>query len=176
MLNLGVKFSYMATRFFLGFMMLFLSQSIFAQRVLKNNTNRAPLSDKMSNSISGADSLEVHLINYDVPGLEIVSCKNCEVMAKWINGKGELEVVVRNNSTTKSKTATVWVHYWCWKPAYVSSGLKQVAFSERKAVPVLNPGQTINIKFLIQFGYEAQAKSKLVKVSLTQHSDPERIQ
>ena len=160
----------MVIKFFTGLLLFCLSQSLVAQRVLKTNTNRTPLSDKMSKSISGSDSLEVHLVNYDGPGLEIVSCSECLVTSNWLKGPGELDVIIRNNGATRSKAATAWVDY------YYYFGLNQKHQWQRKGVPALDPGQTTRIKFVITFGsvelFARSEPSKIVNVILTQH--PER--
>jgi hypothetical protein len=131
-----------------------------------------PVSNRFNYSTGGRDSLRVELINVDVPGLEIVSCENCNVFAPWyLKNGGTLDVVVKNRGATKSKTATVWVEYGIFKLKEYTT-FKEVAVSQRKGVPVLAPGQTMKLTFTIQYSSGDQVLHKVMKgvrVSLTQN-------
>lgn len=161
---------------------LFLSCSIFAQRdvntrqVLRSNISKPPLSSRSSKSIAGPDTLGIQLINYDVPGLEIISCGNCKVDADWTKGYGELKVQVKNNGNTRSKPANVWIDYYYYQPSYTGPGFKPIHVDQRRGIGELNPGEMTEVKFLIKFHVVEvyyKSKSKLVQVSITQH--PERV-
>lgn len=131
-----------------------------------------PVSRRVNYSSSGRDSLRVELINVDVPGLEIISCENCTVTSSWMTGQfGTLDVTVKNRGAAKSNTATVWVEYGVFAVnAY--GGFNKVLVSQRKGVPVLNPGKTVKLTFTINSTPGDYAMKNLVKgvrVSLTQN-------
>lgn len=165
-----------------SFSLLFFALCIFnvlnAQRVQQPKQNTpvkpvlvdiAPVSNRVSYSTSGRDSLRVELVNVDMPGLEIISCTNCTVDASWIKQGGKVEVVVKNNGSTKSNTATVWIQYGTLQLDILKKGFKTVYASDRQGVPALDPGQTFKLNFTVLFSTADAAyyKSKMVRVSLT---------
>jgi VCBS repeat-containing protein len=135
-------------------------------------TEIVPVSRRVNYSGAGRDSLRVELINVDVPGLEIISCENCTVTSSWMTGQpGTLDVTVKNRGAVKSNTATVWVEYGVFAVnAY--GGFKKVMASDRKGVPVLDPGKTVKLTFTINStpgDYFMKNLVKGVRVSLTQN-------
>lgn len=141
--------------------------------------NKIPVSNRVNYSVLGKDSLRVELVNIDLPGLEIISCTNCNVDAPWtkLNG-GELEVLVKNNGNEKSKPATVWVEYGVTKNVFTKFGMGPAftsTVSSRKGVPALNPKETIALKFTIIFEMAEFQKSKGKTVIVSLSKNGERI-
>jgi hypothetical protein len=139
------------------FCAIFSDDLLLAQRTEQpaspNAVLKAPLSNRVSYSASGRDSLRVEFINVDVPGLEII-----------------LDVVVKNRGATRSNTATVWLEYSTYK--FKSYKIEKVLASARKGVPALDPGQTSKLSFTIEYSAPDKMynqKVKGVRVSLTQN-------
>lgn len=153
--------------------MLFFPGFLQAQITQPGNpvsVRNAPVSNRVSFSTRGNDSLRVDLVNVNVPGLEIISCTNCMVDAPWLklNG-GQIEVIIKNRGTAKSDAATAWVEYGKMMKL-AKDWFIEVAATSRKGVPVLNPGQTTKLIFDIAWGSgELYKKSKIVRISLTQN-------
>lgn len=129
------------------------------------------VSGRINFSVKGKDSLRVEIANINIPGLEIISCTNCEVDAPWTKaGGGNLEVVVKNQGLIKSKLATAWVSYYTVKPGYSWGGVKYYTdhIKDHRSIEPLDPGKTVKIQFFIDFGVISTATKKGVGVYLTQ--------
>ena len=165
----------MKPKFFLLVMLMSLSCFIAAQndqpqRVQPVDISK-PVSSRINYSAKGNDSLRIEIANFNIPGLEIISCTNCVVDAPWTKaGGGLLEVVIKNQGLVKSKAATVWVSYYTttmgfsWYKSYTLTNYTK----DQKPISPLDPGKTVKVQFFIDFGAAFTVKNKGVGVYLTQ--------